>query len=243
MPGRLFVSSFSIALALGGVGACGKTSAPKGDGPSQIGVDFCKDLAERLASCSLSEAITDAQCRRAVAGYDDSTIESARSCMGEPCVQLLDCFEGKLPALQSSDPGTGGSGTGSGGSTGQACSGTAVKCVDATTVQFCNEAGSLETVLCKTGMEQEGIVSGGCESNAEGDGCTVDGFMDVDCQAGTPAFAVCADLTDKDLLDVYVACFQDLSAARSRVSCYQDYVNGSDLTVDCGAAVAVCYEP
>jgi len=244
MFGRVLASALPVALALGVVGACGKTTTPKpqaGDEPSVSGAEFCEDLVEAFGKCSQRDAITLAECRQGVTSYDDSDITGARTCLAEPCNQLLSCVQDRLPKLGASV------GPGTGGTTGVdrgACSGTAVKCVDSKTVQFCNEAGVLETVECKLGMAQEGILSNGCESDAAGDGCTVDGFGDVDCEAGASAFAVCAEMTEADLLDVYVACFLELETvgyAESRIACYGGYVNESDLTVDCGAAAAVCY--
>lgn len=92
-------------------------------------------------------------------------------------------------------------------------------------------------------MAAEGFISLGCESNAEGDGCTVDGLLDPDCQAGTPNFTACLGGTADDLLDVYAACFTDFEGANAIVSCYADFMDETDTLVDCDAAHAACSRP
>ncbi len=142
------------------------------------------------------------------------------------------------------EAGTSGAPAGTGGAA-LVCPGTAVTCVDAGTAQFCDLDGSLQTVVCKDGMATEGFVSSGCTADAPsapGNGCTVDAFLDPDCQAGTPPFAVCVGATRDDLLDIYAACFTDLNGANDIVSCYRDYLGVPGL-VDCEAAQAACSKP
>ncbi len=230
--------------------SCAAEAAP---GPSPSGAAFCEDLLKALSSCSLPEHTTLAECRGLTARYSDAAIADARACLDDSCDRLVGCVDSKLPPLKPPDNAGGagpgglggsGSGGGSGGSssTGQPCAGTAVRCLDSLTVQFCNDAGLLEEVACPVGMAQEGIISEGCQISAEGAGCTVDDFADLGCAMGSPALAVCAGLSESDLLDLYVACFQDRSAARSRISCYQDHVDASGLIVDCDAAAGACAE-
>lgn len=121
-----------------------------------------------------------------------------------------------------------------------------MRCVDAATVEFCDVDGSAQTVVCKEGMPAEGFLSSGCQSDApgaKGDGCTVDAFLDPDCQAATPPFTVCVGGTVDDLLDVYAACFTDLKGAQAIVSCYRDYLDQATQLVDCEAAQAACAKP
>jgi hypothetical protein len=90
-------------------------------------------------------------------------------------------------------------------------------------------------------MAQQGIDSSGCASDTQGDGCTIDGFLDADCEDGTAPFAVCAKLSDTDLIDVYTACYQDLGGAQAVIGCYGGFVSDDQTLVDCMSAEAVCY--
>lgn len=123
------------------------------------------------------------------------------------------------------------------------CTRTNVTCLDPLVAQYCEVGSSPVSIDCKLGMAADGFISLGCESNAEGDGCTVDGFLDPDCQAGTPNFTACQAGTFEDLLDVYAACFTDFEGANAIVSCYADFMDETDTLVDCRAAHAACSTP
>mgnify|MGYP001599242846 FL=1 len=123
------------------------------------------------------------------------------------------------------------------------CSKNGVTCLDALTAQYCEVGQPFVNVECKVGMAAEGFISLGCESNAEGAGCTVDGFLDLDCERGTPNFTACRAGTAEDLLDVYAACFSDFEGANAIVSCYAGFMDETGTLVDCGAAHAACSRP
>lgn len=118
-----------------------------------------------------------------------------------------------------------------------------VTCVDSLTAQYCAAGQPFARVTCKEAMASEGFISLGCESTAEGGGCTVDGFLDPDCEAGTPNFTACQGGSVEDLLDVYAACFTDFEGANAVVSCYADFMDETDKLVGCSAAHAACSRP
>lgn len=142
---------------------------------------------------------------------------------------------------RSGSTGTSGATTTGGTDTGL-CTDTAVVCVDADTASLCDPlTGETETANCKDAFAEDGLISSGCTTDDTGSGCTLDGLADADCEAGTPAFAVCQDLTQDDLINVYVNCFHDTDMiARQVVTCYTDYIDEAAMEVDCAAADAAC---
>lgn len=215
--------------------ACGSKTVRGRTSPTE----FCDVLFERLAACKL-EAPSEAQCQNVVATHDDESLSRARACLEAPCSDLPECLDDELGPIGPGGPGVGGA-TGAGGTTMvvEACPGP-VSCLDAATASFCNEQGEREAVACKAAMAEQGIESNGCSSDAEGAGCTIDAFLDPECEAGTAPFAVCAGLGEQDLVNTYVACFQNLSEASPTISCYRDYVDEAEKLVDCGSARTVC---
>ncbi len=115
-------------------------------------------------------------------------------------------------------------------------------CVDDETASLCDPlTGVVETANCAEEFELDGLISNGCSVDEAGAGCTIDGLSDADCAAGTPPFAVCADATEDQLVDIYVACFKNnMDVAHMVISCYADYVDEEAKTVDCEAADAAC---
>ena len=227
---KVLRSSLLGMLLLAALSSCGSRTV-KGRPTS---AEFCDALAERSLECKLGEVIID-ECTGAIEDSGD-VLDRARACLEAPCADLAKCVNDELgPVVPGpGDPGVGG--TGAGGPTCPA----PVSCLDEATAQRCNEQGELEQVDCETAMEEQGIVSDGCSTDAEGSGCTIDAFLDPDCEAGTPAFAVCAGLEAKDLVNTYVACFQNLSDAAAVVACYPDYVNEAEKLVDCAGAQTAC---
>ncbi len=237
--------ALSLALALGTIGGCGKT---KGDPNASAEAGYCEAHCKQLSACD-DTAICQTQCELQIPGGSGSLRTEFETplwrCLNEQSCAAFssgkafrDCTD--QATVESSDGGAGGSDGGSA----QACApDSPVTCVDAASVRFCNDQGFVEVVACAEGMLQEGIISRGCESNAEGAGCTVDGFTDLGCEQGTPAFGVCAAATEQDLLATYVACFQDLTGAQAVISCYGDYIDESALVVDCAAATVDCARP
>ncbi len=143
-------------------------------------------------------------------------------------------------AAGSGGTGAATAGTGSGGG----CQGEPVICVDAETAQGCDPAtGITQTVNCAEELEKEGLMSNGCLADAEGVGCTVDGFLDEDCLAGTPPFAVCGDVSQDQLFGLYTTCYLDEMGAKAIISCYAEYLDEQEMTVDCAAAEAACFPP
>lgn len=148
----------------------------------------------------------------------------------------------------SSTAGTGGSagGTTGGSTTGGASAGDCVDdtvtCVDAATASVCDPlTGEVQTANCTEELAKDGLISNGCTMDATGSGCTVDDLADAECEAGTPAFAVCAEATEDQLIDIYVACFHNNEdIAHEAISCYADYADAEAGTVDCEAADAAC---
>jgi hypothetical protein len=136
----------------------------------------------------------------------------------------------------SSTAGTGGTPAGDG------CTDTAVMCVDAETASVCDPlTGETETANCTEELAKDGLISNGCTVDEMGSGCTVDDLADADCAAGTPAFAVCADATQDELIDIYIACFHNnQDVAHEAISCYAAYADVEAGTVDCMAADAAC---
>lgn len=145
---------------------------------------------------------------------------------------------GRTSPTEPVGPDTGASGVG-GAAVAGSCPGP-VRCLDAKTASFCNEQGEREAVDCAAAMAEQGIESSGCSSDDKGAGCTIDAFVDPECEAGTAPFAVCAGLGEQDLVNTYVACFQNLSEASPTISCYRDYVDEAAKLVDCGSARTVC---
>lgn len=143
---------------------------------------------------------------------------------------------GVAEAGSNSTAGTGGTPAGDG------CTDTSVMCVDAETASLCDPlTGETETANCAEELAKDGLISNGCTVDEMGSGCTVDDLADAECAAGTPAFAVCAEATQEELIDIYVACFhnnQDI--AHEVISCYAAYADVDAGTVDCMAADAAC---
>jgi hypothetical protein len=155
---------------------------------------------------------------------------------------------GATAGSASGSPGRAGA-TASGGSPSTAgtngaggCTDPSIMCVDADTATACDPlTGEVQTANCAEEFALDGLISNGCTTDELGSGCTVDAFEDAECEAGMVPFAVCADLTQSDLIDVYVACFHDnLMQAHMAVSCYADYLDEEAMTVDCEAADAAC---
>lgn len=120
------------------------------------------------------------------------------------------------------------------------CPGSAVTCLDSERAQLCATNGTATTIVCRDALAEQGIVSNGCSSTGAGEGCTVDAFLDPECEAGTAPFAVCQALPEGKLLNAYVACFQGLENAATAVPCYRDFARGQAGNVDCAAARAAC---
>lgn len=228
-------SSVLGLLLLELLAACGSRTVRGRTSPSE----FCDVLLERLAECNL-DASSKAQCQDAIATRDDQSLDRARACLEAPCRDLAQCVNGELGTIVPVGPGAGGT-TGAGGSgmVDEPCPGP-VTCLDAATATHCNEQGQREVIDCATAMADQGIESNGCRSDADGAGCTIDAFLDPECEAGTPPFVVCAGLGEQDLVNAYVACFQHLNEAAPMISCYRDYVDEAEKLVDCGSARTAC---
>ncbi|HXK18407.1 MAG TPA: hypothetical protein VNG33_11420 [Polyangiaceae bacterium] len=132
-----------------------------------------------------------------------------------------------------------------GGSTvvGGACTDTAITCVDATMASGCNpDTGKVETFSCVDDAMALGIVSTGCVKDAlNGDSCDFTDFADMACADGAQAFAYCENLTDEQLLNVYINCFQDNKGGHQIVTCFNKYVTPTMKTsADCGNAENFC---
>jgi hypothetical protein len=115
-------------------------------------------------------------------------------------------------------------------------------CLDEMTAQFCDASGEMMTANCAEVFAEDGLISNGCLSDAMGAGCTVDDVADMACGEGAGPFAFCNDLTEDDILDVYVGCFHDMNGAHTIIPCYADFVMGTEdmPTIDCDAANAAC---
>ena len=222
-------------LLLGLLGSCGSRTV-RGK-PSAAA--FCEELSDKLETCRLGALDVD-ECERVAAAQGEADTGRARACLNASCGAVLDCVDDALGPLVSS----GGGGTGAvgvGGAAAQVCP-SALSCVDPATAQYCDN-GVLKIVDCATALAEQGIVSNGCSDDAAGPGCTIDGFLDADCEAGTPAFAVCAGLTEKDLVNTYVACFENANQASAVITCYRDYVDDVESLVDCSSAHTACTQP
>jgi hypothetical protein len=234
---KVLRSSLLGVLLLVALSSCGSRTVKAR--PSTT--EFCDSLAERSQECQLGAVSVD-ECTGAIEARGGDVLDRARACLEAPCADLAECVNDELgPVVPGpGEPGVGGTGSGTGGAaTGPMCP-APVSCLDDATAQHCNEQGELEQVDCKSAMEEQGIVSAGCSTDAEGSGCTIDAFLDPACEAGTPAFAVCAGLEAKDLVNTYVACFQSLTSATAVVACYRDYVNEAEKLVDCSGAQTAC---
>ncbi len=235
---RVLSSSCWGVLVLGLVLACGsRTKRNPNDGAAS---DFCDDLASRLAVCGFTAELDLAECRDVAASAASGALDRARGCLDGSCEDLGACVNGELGSIIPNS--SGGGGTGSGGAPSLACPGSTVRCLDAATAEYC-EGSSPRTVICSAAMAEQGVVSSGCSSDDSGDGCTVDAFLDPDCEAGTPVFAVCEALTEEDLVKTYTACFQNLSGASEVIPCYQDFVDATGVAIDCAAAQVSCAIP
>jgi hypothetical protein len=237
---RRVVSSYWLGvMLLGLVLACGsRTKRNPSDGGAAV--EFCDGLASRLEACGLTVELNIAECREIAAAASSAALDRARACLEGSCEDLAVCVNGELGSIIPNEGG-GGTGSGGGGST-LSCPGSPVRCLDEATAQYCDGA-TAQTVICADAMAQQGIVSDGCSSDARGDGCTVDAFMDPDCEAGAPVFAVCEGLAEEDLVKTYTACFQHVSSASEVIPCYQDFVDATGVTVDCPAAQVSCAVP
>ena len=143
----------------------------------------------------------------------------------------------------SSTAGTSSSTAGSGGTAGGLCAGKTVSCIDAMTAKGCDPTTGMDiTGNCAEEFAKDGIVSNGCSTDAEGTGCTVDDFSDMGCLDGTGPFAACEEVSDEDLLNVYVACFHDVEGLHAIIPCFANHVDETTTppTVDCDAAYAAC---
>lgn len=144
---------------------------------------------------------------------------------------------------------TGGTSPGAGttstaGTGGGLCAGRPVMCVDAMTAKGCDPDTGMDIMgNCAEEYAKDGFLSNGCSTTADGTGCTVDGVLDQECQKGAEPFAVCAGLTQDDIVSVYIGCFRDMNGAHSVIPCFADFVDETDPmmpTVDCEAAGAAC---
>lgn len=146
-------------------------------------------------------------------------------------------------AGSSGSGGSGGSGgTGRGGARTQAeCDAAPVVCTDANTAHTCDSDTLMDVdIKCTEDFKDLGIVSNGCQGDAVKGGCSIDALSDKACEDGAMPFAVCANLTQEDVLRVYVACYSDNNGAHSVIPCYADYVDEMAMLVDCEAADAAC---
>lgn len=238
----LLLSLISIAVVVGSVSACGSTTrrspqkAPEPDAGDDLS-PFCAAYCARLADCGIGDRRTcHDDCAKATASAVEAGILRAEGCLNIECALVVSCVDGQL------ELGQGGS-NGGGGATGNfdpACPAAPVACASKTSAQYCS-GNQRFTAVCESALAEQGIVSAGCESNAAGDGCTIDSFVDPDCEAGTPAFALCHGLGAERLVDTYVTCYAG-SHASTVIPCYADYVNQSDMTVDCAGAQFNCGE-
>lgn len=136
---------------------------------------------------------------------------------------------------------SGGSATAGSGGSGGGCVATGVSCLDDQIAQACNpDTGMVETGVCSELFAEEGLISNGCSTDAEGAGCTIDGFEDEECADGAVGFAVCGGFTQDDFFNIYVACFQNTAELRAGILCFAEYVDVEATTVDCEAALPVC---
>lgn len=132
----------------------------------------------------------------------------------------------------SSTAGTGGSGL---------CAGKSITCIDAMTAKGCDPATGMDvTANCAEEFAKDGLISDGCTMEATGSGCTIDGGSDVPCWLGAQGIAVCSDLTDDQLLGVYVNCFNKDAEVTPVVTCVADFVDEVAMEVDCAGAEAAC---
>lgn len=188
--------------------------------PSAAGTAFCDNLATKLASCTLS-SISATECSGRIKKYNDTAIKQAAACLEGGCETVVTCVNGAIPGTEVD------------------CT---LTCVDAASARYCDDSGALTTVNCAQVFAEDGLISNGCSTDTAGAGCTLDGLADPECDAGTPAFAYCAQVPDENLLDVYVGCFHDMNGAHTVIPCYADFIApmGTTPPVDCVAADAAC---
>jgi hypothetical protein len=140
--------------------------------------------------------------------------------------------------------GTGGTTSTAGSGGGGLCAGKPVMCVDAMNAKGCDPDTGMDIMgNCAEEYAKDGFLSNGCSTTADGTGCTVDGVLDQECQKGAEPFAVCAGLTQDDIVSVYIGCFRDMNGAHSVIPCFADFVDETNPmmpTVDCEAAGAAC---
>lgn len=186
--------------------------------PSAAGTAFCSNLATKLTSCTLT-SISATECSGRIKKYNDAAINLAAGCLESACETVVSCVNGAIPGTDCT-----------------------LTCVDAASARYCDDTGALTTVNCAEVFAEDGLISNGCTTDTAGAGCTLDGLADPECEAGTPAFAYCAQLPEENLVDVYVGCFNDMNGAHTVIPCYADFIApmGTMPPVDCVAADAAC---
>jgi hypothetical protein len=210
-----FDLSFSILLALSAIGGCSSKDVDDGGNGS----------AGTAGASSASAGSGNS------GGSGNNSSGSGNNSSGS----------GNNSSGSGNTAGSGGSGTntaGTGGS-GPACP---TVCLDEMTVEFCDNTGAMMTANCTEIFAEDGLISNGCLSDATGEGCTIDDLADMGCAEGAAPFSFCNDLTEDDVLAVYVGCFHDMNGAHTVIPCYADFVMGTEEmpTIDCEAAAAEC---
>jgi hypothetical protein len=138
---------------------------------------------------------------------------------------------------------TGGGTTSTAGTGTGACTDLSITCVDAVNASTCNATtGQIETFSCVEDGKGIGVISSGCTKDAiNGDSCALDDFADQPCWDGAQAAAYCENLTDEQLLNVYINCFQDNKGGHAIVTCFSKYVTPTMKTADnCLSAETAC---
>lgn len=140
---------------------------------------------------------------------------------------------------------TGGTATSTGGTANGLCPGAILTCLDDTTAKFCDpDTGVEETFSCVDDAKEIGFNSSGCTkgSGLTEDECALDSVADEACLAGAQAYAYCGGfMTNQELFNIYVNCFQDYMDAHTIIPCFGEYVSETMTTdADCNNAVEAC---
>ena len=133
--------------------------------------------------------------------------------------------------------------TSSGGGVAGACTDETITCVDDVHAMGCNfDTGVVDTFSCVDEYAGIGFVATGCTKDPTGDSCNVTGVADTACQKGAQAYGHCAGtMSDQDLFNIYVNCFQDFMDAHTIVPCFADYVSPAMMSAnDCLKAEDAC---
>jgi len=211
MQRTTFGWSFTFVLALGGVVACSSKSTDEGTGTGGHGA--------------------------LVGGSSNNTSGNASG------------GTGGTSGTSGTTGGTAGTGRAgnsatAGSPTSGACTDMTITCVDATMATGCNpETGVVETFSCIDDAKALGIVSTGCTKDpVAGDSCDFTDFSDMECADGIRALGTCdATVSNTELVNAYINCFQDYMGARQIVTCFNKYVTATMTTAaDCNNAASAC---